>query len=234
MKNSTLKIITVIILTITVQLSAGQAYVLPELNYDYDALEPYIDAATMEIHHQKHHNAYVTNLNNAIKGSDLEKITLEEKMLMISRLDVSIRNNGGGHYNHNLFWEIMSPNPKAYPEGILLEMIVAEFGSIQNLLDELTKASLTRFGSGWGWLIITPERKLKVVSTANQDNPLMDTEKIRGLPIIGIDVWEHAYYLKFQNRRAEYLRNFFAVLDWAAVEKRLESALDDPLLQRLK
>ncbi len=234
MKKSTLRIITVIILTLTIRLSVGQVYVLPELNYDYDALEPYIDAATMKIHHQKHHNAYLTNLNNAIRDTELERITLEEKMIMISKLGVSIRNNGGGHYNHNLFWEIMSPNPKKYPEGLLLEMIVAEFGSIQNLLDELTKASLSRFGSGWGWLIITPERELKVVSTANQDNPLMDTEKIRGFPLIGIDVWEHAYYLNFQNRRAEYLRNFFAVLDWAAVEKRLDSALSDPLLQKLK
>ena len=211
----------------------AQQYELPKLNYEYKSLEPFIDGKTMEIHHQKHHQGYVNNLNLALKDSEYKDMTLEDMMIKISHLGVAIRNNGGGHYNHSLFWEILSPNAVKIPEENLKEHIIKEFGSVEGLKEQLNKAASTRFGSGWAWLIYTKEVKLKVVSTANQDNPLMDTEEVRGIPILGIDVWEHAYYLKYQNKRPEYLSQIWQVIDWEAVSSNYENAKNSELLKKL-
>lgn len=232
MKN--LILITVIIIVAMNTNEINAQHELPKLQYEYEALEPHIDAKTMKIHHTRHHQGYVNNLNAALKGTDYEKLELEELMIKISNLGTAIRNNGGGHYNHNLFWEILSPKAKKAPEGELLKLIDSGFGGLENLKKELNQASMTRFGSGWGWLIVTPDKKLRVVSTPNQDNPLMDIEKVRGIPIIGIDVWEHAYYLNYQNRRADYLDSIWEVIDWAVVEKKFKEAINSPLLQMLK
>lgn len=207
---------------------------LPKLDYSYDALEPYIDARTMEIHHTKHHQAYVTNFLKAIENTEAEKMSLEDIMLNISKFSAAVRNNGGGHYNHSLFWKILSPTAQKSPKGELAAKIEKTFGGLEKLKEEINKAGATRFGSGWAWLIVTPDKELKVVSTANQDNPLMDTEPVRGIPILGIDVWEHAYYLKYQNRRPEYLEQIWYVIDWAKVEEYYEAALKSELLIKLK
>jgi Fe-Mn family superoxide dismutase len=203
---------------------SAQVHELPNLNYKYADLEPHIDAMTMEIHHTKHHQGYVNNLNNALEGSDGSTLSLEELMMNISKYSTAVRNNGGGHYNHSLFWKILSPKPQLKPSGELQEMIDKEFGSFDNLKSELSKAGATRFGSGWAWLIVTPEGKLAVTSTPNQDNPLMDIAEVRGIPILGIDVWEHAYYLKYQNKRPDYLEAIWKVIDWAAVEENYKDA----------
>jgi Fe-Mn family superoxide dismutase len=198
------------------------AFELPALPYAYNALEPHIDAQTMEIHHSKHHQAYITNLNNAIAGTDLEGKTIED-ILKVCKDKPAVRNNGGGFWNHNLFWEVMSPNGGGEPTGNLAEAINSTFGSFETFKDEFSKAGITRFGSGWAWLCVE-NGKLVVCSTANQDNPLMG-EGCSGTPILAMDVWEHAYYLKYQNRRPDYVNAFFNVVNWAEVARRFEAAL---------
>ncbi|OIN56887.1 superoxide dismutase [Arsenicibacter rosenii] len=200
------------------------AFVLEPLPYSSDALEPHIDKQTMEIHHGKHHNAYVTNLNNAIAGTELENQSLEDLLANISKYPVAVRNNGGGHYNHTLFWNILSGDGGGAPTGELAEAINQKFGSFDAFKEEFTKAATTRFGSGWAWLIVTADGSVAVTSTPNQDNPLMDIADAKGFPIIGLDVWEHAYYLKYQNRRPDYISSFWNVVDWNAAEKRYQSA----------
>lgn len=193
-------------------------YILPKLDYNYDSLEPYIDAKTMEIHHTKHHQAYINNLNQAIKGTDAEKLDLEEILRNVSKYPTTVRNNGGGHWNHTFFWKLLKINNGRLPSGKLLDQINKDFGSFDKFKDEFTKAALSRFGSGWAWLIIS-NGKLKVTSTPNQDNPLMDIAEEKGIPILGLDVWEHAYYLKYQNRRNEYVANFWNIINWEFVEQ---------------
>ena len=197
------------------------AFELPQLPYAYDALEPHIDARTMEIHHTKHHNAYTTNLNAAVAGTDLEGKTIEE-ILKVCKDKPAVRNNGGGFWNHNLFWEIMGPNNGGQPSGELAAAINEAFGSFDAFKEEFSKAAATRFGSGWAWLCVT-NGKLEVCSTPNQDNPLMD-EGCGGTPILGLDVWEHAYYLLYQNRRPDYINAFFNVINWDVVADKFAKA----------
>ncbi|MCF8407935.1 MAG: superoxide dismutase [Crocinitomicaceae bacterium] len=197
------------------------AFELPQLPYNYDALEPHIDARTMEIHHSKHHQAYITNLNAAIAGTDLEGKTIEEIMLLCKDKP-AVRNNGGGFWNHNLFWEIMAPNKGGQPSGELADAINTTFGSFESFKDEFAKAGATRFGSGWAWLCVS-NGKLEVCSTANQDNPLMG-EGCNGTPILCMDVWEHAYYLHYQNRRPDYIQAFFNVINWEVVAEKFAAA----------
>jgi len=199
------------------------AFTLPALPYSFDALEPHIDARTMEIHHGKHHNAYVTNLNAAVAGTEWESKSLEEILANISKLAPAVRNNGGGHWNHSFFWQIMAPNAGGAPTGAVAEAINAAFGSFDNFKTEFAKAGTTRFGSGWAWLCATGG-KLAICSTANQDNPLMDIAECKGTPILGLDVWEHAYYLNYQNRRPDYITAFFNLVNWEEVNKRLAAA----------
>lgn len=200
------------------------AFVLDPLPYPSDALEPNIDKQTMEIHHGKHHNAYVTNLNNAIAGTEMENLSIDELVSNVSNYPVAVRNNGGGHFNHTLFWNILSANGGGQPTGQLAEAINQKFGSYDAFKDEFAKAATTRFGSGWAWLIVTTEGELAITSTPNQDNPLMDVADTKGTPIIGLDVWEHAYYLKYQNRRPDYIGAFWNVVDWNAAEARYQQA----------
>jgi superoxide dismutase, Fe-Mn family len=195
------------------------SFKLPDLNYSYSDLEPYIDARTMEIHHSKHHAAYTNNLNAAIEGSELAGKSIEEILRDVSNYPAAVRNNGGGYYNHNLFWEVMTPNGGGLPNGDLMIAINSNFGSFDQFREEFNKAAATRFGSGWAWLIVK-DGKLMVTSTPNQDNPLMDVAEIKGKPILGIDVWEHAYYLNYQNRRPEYIEAFWNVINWNEVTKR--------------
>ncbi len=194
------------------------AFELPKLTYAYNALEPHIDARTMEIHHSKHHQAYVTNLNNAIAGTDAEKLSIEEICKNISKYPVAVRNNGGGHYNHSLFWTLMAPNAGGTPSGDLATAIDTAFGSFEEFKKLFAAAGTTRFGSGWAWLIVK-DGKLVISSTPNQDNPLMDVAEVKGTPVLGIDVWEHAYYLNYQNRRPDYITAFWNVINWAEVTK---------------
>lgn len=194
------------------------AFELPKLPYAYNALEPHIDARTMEIHYTKHHQAYVTNLNNAIAGTDAEKLSIEEICKNISKYPVAVRNNGGGHYNHSLFWTLMAPNAGGQPTGELATAIDAAFGSFDEFKKLFATAGTTRFGSGWAWLIVK-DGKLVISSTPNQDNPLMDVAEVKGTPVLGIDVWEHAYYLNYQNRRPDYITAFWNVINWAEVTK---------------
>lgn len=201
------------------------AFELPQLPYAHDALEPHIDTKTMEIHHGKHHAAYVNNLNAAIQGTENEGKSLEELLANVSKLSPAVRNNGGGHYNHDLFWKIMSPNGGGEPSGKLAEAINAAFGSFEAFKDAFSKAAATRFGSGWAWLAVTPEKTLCVTSSPNQDNPLMDVAECKGTPILGIDVWEHAYYLNYQNRRPDYVNAFFNVINWDEVAARYDKAI---------
>ncbi len=198
------------------------AFELPKLAYAYDALEPHIDARTMEIHHTKHHQAYVTNLNNAIAGTDLEGKSLEE-ILKVCKDKPAVRNNGGGHWNHTLFWEVLAPNAGGTPTGELAQAINDSFGTFEAFKDEFSKAATTRFGSGWAWLCVDGS-KLSICSTPNQDNPLMGIEGCNGTPILGLDVWEHAYYLHYQNRRPDYINAFFNVVNWSAVAKKYADA----------
>lgn len=200
------------------------SFQLPTLKYDYKALEPYIDALTMEIHHTKHHGAYTNNLNAAIEGTSLSSLSIEDILKDISKHSPAVRNNSGGYYNHNLFWETMSPNGGGEPKGELLKSIIKNFGSFAEFKEKFNSAATTRFGSGWAWLVLS-NSELKVFSTPNQDNPLMDVSEIKGFPLLGLDVWEHAYYLKYQNRRPEYIQNFWNVVDWNYVEKRFEKGL---------
>lgn len=198
------------------------SYTLPDLKYDFNALEPHIDAKTMEIHHDKHHAGYVSKLNDAVKGTDAEGKELEELMKNISNYSTGVRNNGGGHYNHSLFWEILSPGGGS-PSGNLNDAINDTFGTLNGLKDKVNEAGAGRFGSGWAWLIVK-DGKLEVTSTPNQDNPLMDVAETQGTPILGIDVWEHAYYLNYQNKRPDYLTAIWNVINWEEVGKRYDAA----------
>ena len=195
------------------------AFELPKLNYAYDALEPYIDAKTMEIHHTKHHAAYTTNLNNALKDTDSENKPILDILKDISKYPVGVRNNGGGFYNHNLFWEIMGPKAGGQPTGELMSAIEKYFGSFDKFKETFNTAAGTRFGSGWAWLVKKPGGELAVTSTPNQDNTLMDIAEVKGTPILALDVWEHAYYLKYQNRRPEYIGAFWSVVNWSKVQE---------------
>jgi Fe-Mn family superoxide dismutase len=199
------------------------AFELPKLPYDYKALEPHIDARTMEIHHSKHHQAYVTNLNNAIAGTDMEKLSIEAICAGISKHPVAVRNNGGGHYNHSLFWTLMKPNGGGLPSGDVATAINTAFGSFDEFKTKFAAAGTTRFGSGWAWLTAAGG-KLSISSTANQDNPLMDIAETKGTPILALDVWEHAYYLHYQNRRPDYITAFWNVINWDEVAARLKTA----------
>jgi superoxide dismutase len=210
------------------------AFTLPKLAYGYNELEPSIDAQTMEIHHSKHHQAYVNNLNKAIAGTKAEGLSLEDLLITAGRRSDAVRNNAGGHYNHSLFWEILSPKAQKNPQGALLMAIEKQFTSVDSLKKLMNQAASTRFGSGWAWLIVTPDKKLQVCSSPNQDNPIMDISKERGIPVIGIDVWEHAYYLKYQNKRGDYLSAIWNVLDWSVVGKKYDEALNSPLLLRIE
>lgn len=200
------------------------AFELPKLTYAYNALEPHIDARTMEIHHTKHHQAYITNLNNAIAGTDAEQLSIEDICRNISKYPMPVRNNGGGHYNHSLFWAIMAPGKGGNPSGKLAEAITTDLGGLDKFKEEFNKAATTRFGSGWAWLIVK-DGKLAICSTPNQDNPLMDIAEVKGTPILGLDVWEHAYYLHYQNRRPDYCTAFWNVINWDEVSHRYEAAL---------
>lgn len=201
-------------------------FTLPELPYSYDALEPVIDAATMEIHHSRHHKAYVDNLNKALEGSPEADQSIESLMGKIGSLPAAVRNNGGGHYNHSLFWKILLPSGKGgQPSSKLAEAINSTFGSLDGLKEKISAAGATRFGSGWAWLCVDESKALCVCSTPNQDNPLMDIADCKGTPILGIDVWEHAYYLKYQNKRPDYLSAIWEVINWEEVSKRYEAAL---------
>ncbi|MFO7822951.1 MAG: superoxide dismutase [Cyclobacterium sp.] len=199
------------------------AFELPSLPYEKNALEPHIDAKTMEIHHGKHHNAYVTKLNDAVKGSDLASKSIEEIMKGISSASAAVRNNGGGHYNHSLFWTILSPKGGGTPSGELAAAIDKKFGSFDKFKEEFANAAATRFGSGWAWLSVS-NGELQVSSTPNQDNPLMDIAETKGTPILGLDVWEHAYYLNYQNRRPDYIAAFWNVVNWEEVAKKFAAA----------
>ncbi len=196
------------------------AFTLPALPYAFNALEPHIDARTMEIHHGKHHNTYVTNLNNALAGSDGEKLSIEEICKNVSKYPVAVRNNGGGHYNHSMFWTILGPNAGAKPSGAVNEAINGAFGNFDEFKTKFAAAATGRFGSGWAWLIVDGNKKLQITSTPNQDNPLMDVAEVKGTPILGLDVWEHAYYLNYQNRRPDYINAFWNVVKWEEVAKR--------------
>ena len=199
------------------------AFELPQLPYAYDALEPHIDARTMEIHHGKHHAGYTNNLNAAIDGTDLENKSIEEILANISEHSTAVRNNGGGYYNHDLFWRVMGPNGGGQPSGALMDAILEKWENFDAFKDEFSKAAATRFGSGWAWLVVTANG-LAVSSTANQDNPLMDIHEVKGTPILGLDVWEHAYYLNYQNRRPDYINAFFNVVNWDEVSRLYHEA----------
>jgi Fe-Mn family superoxide dismutase len=199
------------------------AFTLPPLPYAYDALEPHIDKTTMQIHHGKHHQAYVDNLNKAIAGTPNENKSLEELVKVAGTISPAVRNNGGGHWNHSFFWEILGPQSGGTPSGNLGEAINAAFGSFDGFKEKFNAAGVGRFGSGWAWLILQ-EGKLVISATPNQDNPLMDVAEVKGTPLLGVDVWEHAYYLKYQNRRPEYLSNIWNVINWNKVSEHFGSA----------
>lgn len=201
------------------------AFTLPALPYATDALEPHIDKMTMEIHHGKHHQAYVTNLNKALEGKPEANNSIDDIIKNISKYPMAVRNNGGGHYNHSLFWTLLSPSGGGEPSGALANAINSTFGSFADFKTKMSEAGATRFGSGWAWLIVTPDKKLAISSTPNQDNPLMDVAEVKGTPVLGIDVWEHAYYLKYQNRRPEYLAAIWNVINWNHVAELYSKAI---------
>ncbi len=196
---------------------------LPSLPYPYDALEPYIDKQTMEIHHTKHHNAYVTNLNKAIEATDAQNKSIEDILKNVSKYPAAVRNNGGGHYNHSLFWQLMKKGGGGFPKGDLEKAINSAFGSFEAFKKQFSDAGVGRFGSGWAWLVIA-DGKLAITSTPNQDNPLMDVAEVKGKPVLGLDVWEHAYYLKYQNRRPEYIENWWNTVNWDEATKRFSES----------
>jgi len=206
-------------------ITIGQKHEFKALPYAYDALEPYIDAKTVEIHYDRHHRAYYNNFMNAAKGTEMENMSLEQIFAKVSVYGDVVRNNAGGWYNHDLYWEIMTPGGSNTPKGKLLDELNRTFGSVENLMKEINDAAMKRFGSGWAWLVVTSDGKLKVTSTPNQDNPFMDVAEQRGIPILGVDVWEHAYYLKYQNQRKAYVDAFWKLLNWDVVEKYYLSAL---------
>ncbi len=194
---------------------------LPNLGYDYKALEPHIDAITMEIHHSRHHKAYVDNLNKAVQNTEIASLSLEDLLKNISKYPVAVRNNGGGHWNHSFFWKVISPSNGSKPSQKLLDQINKDLGSLENLKTEFNKAAMSRFGSGWAWLL-WKDGKLVIISTPNQDNPLMDLAEVKGKPLLALDVWEHAYYLKYQNKRADYVNAFWNVINWDFVAAQLQ------------
>ena len=196
------------------------AFTLPKLGYAYDALEPHIDARTMEIHHTKHHNGYTNKLNAAIEGTDLAEESIEDILQNLDTSNTGLRNNGGGYWNHKLFWEILNPEDKGKLSGELLDAVNTAFGSKDAMVEQFSKAAATRFGSGWAWLCVHPGGKVEICSSANQDNPMMPGIGCGGTPIMGLDVWEHAYYLNYQNRRPDYINAFFSVVNWNVVEKK--------------
>jgi Fe-Mn family superoxide dismutase len=200
------------------------AFTLSPLPYAYEALEPHIDAQTMHIHHGKHHQAYIDNLNKAIAGSEHESKSIEELVKHAGSISVAVRNNGGGHWNHTFFWESMAPNAGGAPSGKIAAAIDTAFGSFDAFKEKFSQAGMTRFGSGWAWLILK-DGKLEITSTPNQDNPLMEIAEVKGTPLLGADVWEHAYYLKYQNKRADYLAAFWNVVNWKVVEERMSASL---------
>ena len=199
------------------------AFQLPALNYDPQVLEPHIDARTMEIHHGKHHAAYVNNLNAAIKDTPMDQMEIEPLLKNLDLTNAAVRNNGGGHFNHSMFWNWLSPHGGGEPNGELANQINAVFGSFTGMKEKFVQAAMTRFGSGWAWLCVHPGGKLEICSTPNQDNPLMSGVGCGGYPILGLDVWEHAYYLLYQNRRADYINGFFNVINWAFVNQLYQS-----------
>ncbi len=201
------------------------AFELPSLPYSFNSLEPNIDARTMEIHHGKHHQAYVTNLNNAIAGTDAEKLSIEDICKNISKYPMAVRNNGGGHYNHSLFWTIMKAGDGGNPSGPVADAINSAFGTMDEFKTKFAAAGATRFGSGWAWLIVGADKKLAIGSSPNQDNPLMDVSDLKGTPVLGLDVWEHAYYLHYQNRRPDYITAWWNVVNWDEVAKRYSAAM---------
>ena len=223
-------------LSISASVLQAQTYPfeLPKLSYDYNALEPAIDAATMEIHYSKHHAAYVKNLNAALKGTKSEEYSLDELMLYASEFESAIRNNAGGHYNHSLFWSTLAVNKPFNPQSEVGRAVIATFGSADSLNKLLSKAGASRFGSGWAWLYVTTDKKLAVCSSPNQDNPIMDVSPERGIPILGIDVWEHAYYLKYQNKRGDYLSAILNIINWEAVDANYKAALSAELLKTIE
>lgn len=202
------------------------AFELPKLPYAYDALEPHFDAKTMEIHHSKHHAGYTAKLNDAIKGTDLENKSIEEILANVSKYSAAVRNNGGGYYNHSLFWTILTPKSSLEPnDDVFQEQLLKYFGTFEEFKTEFSNAAATQFGSGWAWLIVDEAGHLAVTNTPNQDNPLMDVAEVKGTPILGLDVWEHAYYLKYQNRRPDYIKAFWNVVNWDEVARRYHEAV---------
>ena len=197
----------------------------PELGYSYSALEPHIDAMTMEIHHTRHHKAYYDNLQNAVKGTEMADVPFLELLKNISRYPMAVRNNGGGHFNHELFWTLLSSNGGGMPQGALLDAIVKKYNSFDEFKEKFSDAAKTRFGSGWAWLMVKSDGSLAISSTPNQDNPYMDVAECRGIPVMGLDVWEHAYYLKYQNKRPDYVAAYWNVIDWKQVEKYYSDAI---------
>ncbi len=210
-------------MTSALTINAQSKFQLPQLEYAYNALEPFIDSQTMKIHHLKHHQGYVNNLNKALEGKSLNNLSLEDILKNISNYSVAVRNNAGGHYNHSLFWTILTPNTNTQPSKKLLEAINQQYGSLDSLKNLINEAAATRFGSGWAWLSIDKDNKLFISTTANQDNPLMNISEQQGTPILGIDVWEHAYYLKYQNKRGDYLSAIWSIINWEEVSKLYET-----------
>lgn len=231
---NTIILTSAMIATTSTITTAQEPFTLAPLPYAYDALEPVIDAKTMEIHYSKHHAAYVKNLNAAVKGTKEEKTSLENLLLNAGEYSDAIRNNAGGHYNHTLFWNILGLNKPFNANSEVGKAVVATFGSINSLNELLIKNGTTRFGSGWSWLYVTPDKKLAVCSSPNQDNPLMDVMDERGIPILTIDVWEHAYYLKYQNKRPDYLAAIIGAINWEAVNKNYVDAMNSPLLKAIE
>jgi superoxide dismutase len=220
-----MKNIKCLVVFLLVTLSASAQFTQKALPYAYNALEPFIDAQTMEIHYSKHHAAYVKNLNAALVGTAAEKLSINEIFAKVSTLSPAVRNNAGGHYNHELFWSVLTTEKNTKMSTELENAINDTFGSLDKLKEKLNAAGASRFGSGWAWLVVTKEGKLVVTSTANQDNPLMDVAEVKGTPIFGIDVWEHAYYLKYQNKRADYLSALWNVVNWTEISNRYKAAL---------
>jgi superoxide dismutase len=220
-----MKNIKCLVVLLLVTFSASAQFTQKALPYAYNALEPFVDAQTMEIHYSKHHAAYVKNLNAALTGTAAEKLSLNEIFAKVSALSPAVRNNAGGHFNHELFWSVLTPEKNTKMSTELENAINDTFGSLDKLKEKLNAAGASRFGSGWAWLVVTREGKLVVTSTANQDNPLMDVAEVKGTPIFGIDVWEHAYYLKYQNKRADYLVALWNVVNWTEVSNRYKAAL---------
>jgi superoxide dismutase len=212
----------------------SQMFQLPNLKFAYSEYEPFVDAKTMEIHHSKHHQAYINNLNKAILGTKLEKLPLNVILMNISNFSDAVRNNAGGHYNHSLFWEILTPKSNSQPSEELTKAIEERFGKLDSLKTKLHQAAMSRFGSGWAWLIVNADGELQVTHTGNQDNPMMDVVAERGIPILGIDVWEHAYYLKHQNKRNDYIYAMWSMMDWDVISEKYKVALTDPVLQKIK